>query len=264
MEIRDLKEQFEEPSYIRIYISEKISPGGYYWIFPKDGTKVNVGIGIQMAENFPEPRNQLYKYVLNTDAFKDSKLIRKGTWLLPTRRPISSMVANGIIIIGDAACQTNPVHGGGMGPSMVGGKLAAEVGSKAIERSDLSRNALWPFNLEFIKYYGAKSAALDVFRIFLQKCGDDEFSYGMENQLITEDDVLKASLGEELHLNITDKALRVFRGLRKLHFLRQLNLTTNKMKEIKALYYNYPNPEGLEEWNFKVQRILSEMKAMNF
>jgi len=261
-EIRVLKKEAKDLDLCQIYLDQKIAPGGYIWIFPKKNTHVNVGLGVAMKNNFPNPKERLYSYVLNKEIFRDSSIIDKGTWFVPTRRPLNSMVGNGIIIVGDAACQVNPIHGGGMGPSMVGGKLAGETAVKALENGDVSRDGLWQYNIRYMKWYGVKQAGLDVFRIFLQACTNEEINYGMKYKLITEEDLLKASMGEEAHFNITDLTMRVFRGLKKPGFLMRLREASAIMKKVREFYRNYPeNPSEIEKWKSKVESLFEEAKT---
>jgi flavin-dependent dehydrogenase len=169
------------------------------------------------------------------------------------------MTGNGIVVVGDAACQVNPIHGGGIGPSMMGGNLTGKTIVEAIEKGDVSREGLWQYNVEYMKVYGAKQAGLDVFRMFLLKSiSNDDINYGMKYQLITEDDLFKVSVGEDLHFNITEKTRRAFRGLRKLTLLRQLRDAAVLLKKMKTLYRSYPSPEEYEEWSEEVRQTMAE------
>lgn len=248
-EIRELKEQVEQPEFSEIYLNQKVAPEGYCWVFPKSGKKVNVGLGVAMFSGFPKPKKQLYEHVLSMRLFKGSSLLTGGAWYVPTRRPLDCMVGNGFLVVGDAACQVNPIHGGGMGPSMRGGVVAGETIAEALERDDVSREGLWSYNVKYLRWYGVKQAGLEVFRIFLQACTDEDLNYGMKHKLITEEDLLKASMGEEAQVNITDATVRVFRGLRKLGFLKKLRGTVDLMRKVRIWYGRYPDsPEGFEEW----------------
>ena len=261
-EIRELKEEVEDERFCEIYLNQNVAPGGYYWIFPKNKMKVNVGIGVAMKHEFPNPKEQLYKHVLTRELFRGSRVLDGGSWCVPTRRPLDSMVGNGIIVAGDAACQVNPIHGGGIGPSMAAGVLAAQTVVEALEGGDWSRGGLWRYNVRFMSSYGAKQAALDIFRIFLQACSDEEINYGMQYRLITERDVLKASQMGDIRLNLTEKTLRIFRGLRRLGFLKKLKEAADLMKKAKNHYLNYPEkPEEFENWKVTTQSIIEEAKV---
>jgi geranylgeranyl reductase family protein len=257
-EIRELKDPIEDPEMCHIYLSQKHCPGGYYWIFPKGDSKVNVGLGVAMINKFPNPRETLYRHVLSKPIFKDSSLIEGGAWYVPTRRPLDNMVGNGIIIVGDAACQVNPIHGGGIGPSMMGGTLAGRTVIEALEKDDVGCDGLWGYNVKYMESYGLKQAGLDVFRAFLQETDDDELNYSMRLRLITEDDLLQTSLGKEVKLTITEKSVRVFRGIRKVSFLRKLRSTVALIKKAREWYGRYPDSPGdFEEWTQKTARLFN-------
>ncbi len=261
-EIRELERQLENPNYLRIYLNLETAPGGYVWAFPEGDNKLNVGLGVVLADGYPNPKTQLYNKVLRDPIFNGS-VLHGGGGHVPTRRPLDTMVGNGIILVGDSACQVNPIHGGGIGPSMIGGMIAAKTVVKALEVGDVGRRGLWVYNVDYNLKYGAKQAGLDVFRIFLQKLRDEDLDYGMEHRLITEEDLLKASMGvgEGVRLNITEKATRVFRGLGKLAFLMKLRTAANLMKQLKRHYMDYPEtPEKFDEWRLKASSLIEEAK----
>lgn len=261
-EIRELKMETEKSEYCELYLNQKVTPGGYAWIFTKGGAKVNAGVGVCMRGKFPNPRNQFYKYVLTKPLFEGSLLLKGGMWYDPTRRPLDNMVGNGVAILGDAACLANPIHGGGIGPSMLSGYLAGKTIVEALEKGDVSQKSLWPYNRKYMEMYGTKQAGLDVFRMFLLNCRDEDLNYGMKYKLLTEEDVLKASLGQEFHLNVTETAKRVFRGLKRIRFLNKLRLTVNLMREVKAHYRNYPETlEDFENWRVKRKILFKEARS---
>jgi flavin-dependent dehydrogenase len=170
------------------------------------------------------------------------------------------MTGNGIVVVGDSACQVNPIHGGGMGPSMMGGKFAGETIAEALEGDDLSREGLWQYNVKYMRVYGAKQAGLDIFRLFLlHSVTNEDINYGLKYCLITEEDVLKVSMGENLRLNVTEKTMRALRGLGKLSLLRRLRDAADLLKKMKTLYLNYPaSPRDFEEWQKKTNEVMKE------
>lgn len=261
-EIRQLKQENKNTEFCEIYLNQKVTPGGYTWVFPKGGAKVNVGLGVCMHDNFPNPKKQLYKHVLTKPLFEGSLLLDGGAWYDPTRRPLDNMVGNGVIISGDTACLVNPIHGGGIGPSMLSGYLAGKTIIEALEKGNVSKNSLWTYNCKYMAMYGAKQAWLDIFRFLLLASRDEDLSYGMKYKLLTEEDVLKAGLGEEFHLRISETAKRVFRGLRRISFLNKLRLTVNFMDKVKAHYRNYPGtPDRFDEWRVENERLFKEARS---
>jgi geranylgeranyl reductase family protein len=260
-EIRQLKQENENTKYCEIYLDGKVTPGGYTWIFPKGGAKVNVGLGVVMRGKFPNPKKQFYDYVLLRQQFEGSLLLNAGAWWDPTRRPLDNMVGNGVMLVGDAASLVNPIHGGGIGPSMLSGAQGGKTIADALEKGEPSQEALWSYNLAYMSSYGKKQASLDVFRMFLIASSDADLNYGMNCKLVTEDDVLKAAMGEDFHLNITETAKRVFKGRKRLGFLNKLRLTVKMMREVRAHYEAYPTkPEDFEVWRQQTVNLVKQAK----
>ncbi|MCK5628362.1 FAD-dependent oxidoreductase, partial [Candidatus Bathyarchaeota archaeon] len=83
-EIRQLKQETEDTKYCKIYLNQQVTPGGYTWIFPKGGAKVNTGVGVCMQTNFPNPKRQFQKHILSKPIFEGSLLLTGGVWFDPT------------------------------------------------------------------------------------------------------------------------------------------------------------------------------------
>ncbi len=261
-EIRQLKQEDENTKYCEIYLNSEVTPGGYTWIFPKRGAKVNVGLGICMRGKFPNPKKQLYAHVLSKPQFEGSLLLNGGAWWDPTRRPLDNMVGNGVVVTGDAASLVNPIHGGGIGPSMLSGFYAGQTIAEALENGEPTQSALWKYNNLYMDSYGKKQASLDIFRMFLLSSDDEDLNYGMNYKLVTENDVLKAAMGDEFRLNITETAKRVFRGRKRIGFLRRLKVTVDIMRQVRLHYDAYPtSPEKFEAWRSKTLGLVEQGKT---
>ncbi|HWQ17133.1 MAG TPA: digeranylgeranylglycerophospholipid reductase [Sulfolobales archaeon] len=258
-EIRILEEWIDRPEYIRIYVNQKIAPGGYWWNFPKSVARtVNVGLGVQNGKGYEHPRTYLYKYILTRPEFKNSKVVETSGALVPTRRPPYSMVWNGIMVIGDAAYTVNPVHGGGKGSGMLAAKAASIAFAKASEVGDYSAKGLWIMNKLYIDYYGAKQASLDIFRIFLQKLSDDDIEYGLRKRILRESDLYETSVTGVIKnkRSVFDKLSRVVAGLGRPSLLAKLIVAAEYMDKMKKLYEEYPDtPEKLGEWIYRVNSL---------
>jgi hypothetical protein len=73
--------------------------------------------------------------------------------------------------------------------------------------------------------------------------------------------LFKASLGEDLNLNITEKTRRMFYGMGKLSMLRRLRDAASLLKKMKRLYLDYPaSPKDFEPWR---KNSLDLMKEAN-
>jgi len=257
-EIRRITTPLEDDKYIRIYVGQQKAPGGYWWLFPyRGGARVNLGLGVQGGVGHKDPMWYFHEYL--APRFP-GEVEHAGGGVVPTRRPLDTMVAHGFATAGDAAYQVNPIHGGGIGSGMLGAYLLAKTAVKALEEEPTVEN-LWKYNKDFMDAYGAKQAALDVFRVFLQSLTDDEINYGMKNRIIKEEDLLKASLEGDLRVSALDKLGRVIRALGKPSLLPKLKTVAEYMKEVKQLYKDYPEtPEGFEEWRERVSETFERYR----
>jgi len=263
---REIKKyKFEDPHYCHIYLSSKFSPGGYVWEFP-EGDEVNAGLGVLYPAN-PKKYYEEYKK-FRGEKFSNSEILNAGGGITPTRKPIDSLVAMqngiGIMLVGDAACQVNPIHGGGIGQAMRAGYLAGITIKKIYEKNKcidkISLDDLWEYNYVYMQNFGGNTASLDLFRIFLQSLSDEEVNSGMSAGLIKEDDLNKISEGEEINLSIAEKVMRLTAGISSINVAKKLALTVKKMKEVKELYRNYPSHEKFPEWKKKVENLYTDFK----
>lgn len=125
--------------HCEFYVGNEIAPGGYIWIFPKGEGKANVGIGIlgSRAGKFkPRPVDYLNSFM--EKKFPDARIIEMVYGGVPVSGSIEKTSANGLMLIGDAARQSDPITGGGILNAMEAGKLAGEAAYAAISAGDVS------------------------------------------------------------------------------------------------------------------------------
>jgi hypothetical protein len=119
--------------------------------------------------------------------------------------------------------------------------------------------ALWSYNKRYMELYGAKQAALDIFRMLLLQTTDEDLNHGMRQGILTEKDALKAGMGEEFHIKTSEAVKRVFRGLRRVGFLNRMRLTVKYMRRTKMHYGKYPTEvEGFPTWLRERKSLFAE------
>ncbi|MEM3436957.1 MAG: geranylgeranyl reductase family protein [Nitrososphaerales archaeon] len=256
-EVRRLKSSVDDLGLAKIYLDIRIAPGGYWWFFPQGEDLVNIGLGVQGGRG-NDPKSLFREYLSNLPILKDSKIIDAGSGVVPTRRSLHSLVAFNVIFAGDSGFTANPIHGGGIGSSMIAGKIAGRVAAESLCEED-SERILWKVNEEYVKAYGMKAAGLEIFKIFLQELSNDDLEFGMEKKLITESDLTRLSYGHG-DLSIKEKAVRIIKGLRRPSVLMHLATTASYMRKVRKLYENYPNREDYENWSRSVYNLFSDFK----
>ena len=261
-EILKLKMPLAEPEVARVFLGGESAPQGYAWIFPKGVQEVNAGVGITGGEGRGSPKSHYAKFKERYPLLFGSEVIDGKGGAVPVRRPLKSLVGDGVAFVGDAALQVNPIHGGGIGAGMRAGIILGEVVRGAIARRDLSANGLWSYNTRYLPNFGRRLASLEIFRRLLQAVSDDDMNYGFERRLLEAGDLMAANRGDGISLSTVEKMKRVKRGAGRISLLMKLQKASGLMKKMDKAYTNYPsNPDGLESWE---KTVLDIVEAANF
>lgn len=138
-----------EPATTVFYLGNKIAPEGYLWVFPKGERTANVGIGISGKKSGPGHRARDYLERFVAEKFPDGKTIECMVGGVSVCRPLPVTVADGLMIVGDAARVVDPMTGGGIYNAMFTGSLAVKVGSKALSAGDTSRESLMAYDQDW-------------------------------------------------------------------------------------------------------------------
>ena len=257
--------EFDTPDILEIYWEQEQTLGGYTWVFPQGPNRVNVGLGLMTLSGHKAPREIYDEFVRTTWDFMKTKLVPldSGGGIAPVRRPIDTMVDDNFMLVGDAACQVNPVHGGGIGSSMLGGAHAGFTASEALEANDTSIDSLWSYNPKYMQSYGIKQASLDIFRWYLTKVTNDDINFAFEKGIIKGSDLLDVSMTGKMTIGVGEKFKRLVSGFGRLPLLRQVSKVAGLMDEIKQVYQEYPeSPEGLAKWKARLVPIYDAVKSM--
>ena len=251
------------PDYISIILDRDKAPGGYIWYFPKNQSSLNIGIGTFM--NLKGKVKDLYHQNVFNEFIKTSKyeIISSGGGVVPVRRPLWSCTDNGIMFIGDAACQVNPLHGGGIDPSMRGGLYAANTAINAVEKGDYSVKSLWNYNHKVMTSFGAEFASLDLLRMTLQILPNEDLNFALQQDLLSGEEILEISSTGEFELPLLNLVTKAFKGISKPNLLLDLNYLRIRMNEISKLYKNFPaNIANFEEWKKRAIQVYDKIKKM--
>lgn len=254
-------EEEQDPRYALIYLDAETAPGGYWWWFPKGEHVVNVGLGVRPDPGAPNPKENLYKYVIPELEKADAKIAHEGGGIVPTRRPLSCMVWNGLVAVGDAACTANPIHGGGIGPALVSSFHAASTIAQALEEGEATLEALWPYHKAYIGAYGEKQAGLDALRIFLQSLGNDDLNFVLEEGIVSDEDLGDIGYKAKLSAKLIGRLLAGLKLLARPTLLRDIVAVKDYMEAVARLYREFPDtPKDFPRWRERQESLFLEMK----
>jgi digeranylgeranylglycerophospholipid reductase len=189
--------KLSDSEVLHIYFGEEVAPKGYIWIFPKDYDVANVGIGILGRLSGPGHRAREYldRFIANhPDIFSGASPIEINTGGIPVGSAIDCLVADGLMVVGDAAHQVNPIHGGGIALAMNAARIAAEVGAKALSEGNVSKERLYEYEKIWREGDGVKLDKLLKFRFFMEKLDDGNLETLAD--ILESEDVIRLTGGE--------------------------------------------------------------------
>lgn len=144
--------------HIEFHLGSRFAPGGYAWVFPKGETRANVGVGINPS------RAQGKRAVDYLDAFiahrcPDGARTRLVVGGCEVARGLSSLAADGYVVVGEAARQNNPFSGGGIINALEAADMAADAISAALGSGDTSAGRLGAYSRAWRRSVGRTNDA---------------------------------------------------------------------------------------------------------
>lgn len=124
-----------------MYFGSEVAPGGYAWIFPKGNRSANVGMGIS-GDNGKNGSALKYFRQFVASHFDSYTVLNEVAGGVPCVPTLKQITAPGLMLVGDAARQVNPLTGGGIISAMTAGQIAGEVAAAAIRKGDVSMEGL--------------------------------------------------------------------------------------------------------------------------
>ena len=185
--------EFEQPELIHLWFGNNIAPRGYVWVFPKGKDHANVGIGIG-AHIKGSAKAYLDKWIEKMPGIKKGSIIEVNSGVIPVGGLLEKMTSDNLIVVGDAAHQVNPIHGGGMGLAMEAADIGASVAAKAFEKNDFSDNVLDEYNKIWWEKYGKRLMRILQIRYMMESLSDKDFNAIAES--FTGEEIMLLQSGE--------------------------------------------------------------------
>ncbi|MBN2417671.1 NAD(P)/FAD-dependent oxidoreductase [bacterium] len=142
-----------DPGRVEFHLGTMIAPGGYAWVFPKNAHTANVGLGITGEFAAARKPADYLDHFIET-RFPGASVLAAVAGGVPVGPPLSRLTGDGIMLVGDAARQANPLTGGGIVNAMIAGRIAGETAARAVRKGRLTRHALSAYEKEWEKTEG--------------------------------------------------------------------------------------------------------------
>ncbi|MCK5146628.1 NAD(P)/FAD-dependent oxidoreductase [bacterium] len=160
---------------VEFYVGDNIAPGGYAWVFPKGPDTANVGLGIGGAYA-AEKRPVEYLYDFMDRRFPGKSAVTMVAGGVATAKPLKTLVADGLMLVGDAGRQANPLTGGGIVNALIAAEHAGKLAAKAVSDGDVSVRALMPYQKAWHKGEGKINRLSFKLKEAVYRFSDDDFN----------------------------------------------------------------------------------------
>lgn len=187
---KDVRPEFP----FEVYLYHEREQGLSWFLTNSDSVDVLIGRIDPIDDN--KIKEQLKIFKENHD-WLGSSILHGGKYgVIPVRRPLALMVANGYAAVGDSAFMTTPMNGMGIDLSLNGGLLLAKT---ITESKDFSRESLWVYNRDFHKLYGGNTAKNEGLKNALLSLSPDGVDFLFDNAVIQSSDL--AGAGRNMNFN---------------------------------------------------------------
>lgn len=160
----------ENSKVLEFYFGSKIAPRGYAWVFPKGKDVANVGLGVRSSA--ASAVEYLKRFVSSKNLH--GSIIGIAAGAVPVQGPVEKSVGNGVLLVGDAARQVDPLTGGGVYNAMRCATIAAEVLREAVQKNDFSEKILLEYDKRWKAAIGRVLLTSLKIKEILEKMSDEE------------------------------------------------------------------------------------------
>ena len=160
-----------EDNEMVMYMGNRYAPGGYLWVFPKGNGMANIGIGIS-GKYSKKKSAKKYLDEFMSEKYPMASILTTVCGGVICASPIKEPINNGLMLIGDAAHQTNPMTGGGISSGMKAGAIAGSVAVEAVKCKKYDKNFLKMYPKKMFKEFGKKYEKLYRIKETINKLSD--------------------------------------------------------------------------------------------
>jgi len=140
----------EHEDYVEVFIGQNIAPNFFAWAVPSLPGYARVGLGT----DDPKITREHMDRFLNT-YFPECKIMGFNAGSIPIG-PVEKSIADGVLLVGDAAGQAKPTSGGGIYTGVSCAKIAADVASRAVEQRKTSASDLQEYETRWRREFEAE------------------------------------------------------------------------------------------------------------
>lgn len=162
-----------DPNTIYFYFGSNAAPEGYLWVFSKGSHSANIGLGVSGPIG-KKKSAQKYLTGFMERSYPDAAILTSIAGGVPCSVTLERISAPGIILVGDAARQVNPLSGGGIASGMIGGSIGGRVAAESIKKGKPQH--LLTYDKEWMDRLGKRHETFDRIKNGIYKFSDEKFN----------------------------------------------------------------------------------------
>ncbi len=236
------------------------------WSAPSDNPNGAIlGIGAFYGYDYAE---EIFKEdFMKNVSFPEYRVERVEKGMTPYHTSVYSLVDDGFIVLGDAACHTKPTCGEGCTSSLVAGEIAVEVISNLLKTDKfLTKERMWSINKRYMTAQGKDFDSMRPLLMGIISLGYDEAEYLFKNDIMFSEKIL-GGMDTGLVLDGNDIA-GIVKGI--VNGVASKNISASSIAklvkglmystQVGTLYDNYPaNYEDFPQWKAKADKLWAEI-----
>lgn len=183
--------------------------------------------------------------------------IRGGNFdFIPIRYPLSKMMADGYVAVGDSAFMPIPLVGCGVGNALRAGQM---LGEAIVNADSVSVEALWDYQVNYYLKIGAVCCMIDHVKRALLNSDNDTLREFFESELITNEELSAILNGRLSLISVTELISRIKKAYRVKglfgDILKSALRGVKAMKVALTIPRKY-NPLKVAQWKQKLEKAM--------
>ncbi len=184
-----------------------------------------------------------------------TEVVRGGQFVeIPVRQPLSVMVANGYVAIGDSAFMTVPIIGSGIANSLRAAPLLAKTVMDDLTET-YTAETLWQYQYKFYKTLGAGLAPLAAVKLLLTRITPEQLDYIFEKGILTWREMTitadTTSITDFIHpsLDMPKRGLAIVKDKDLLKKMLKVGVDISKITALCATLPKEYNKDNVKQWS---------------
>jgi len=154
------------------HLERSLAPGGYLWVFPKGEDTANVGLVIT-ADNGNNASALSYLERFVAQRYPKTSILAVIAGGIAVTGALKTLATDGLVVVGDAAHQADPLTAGGICLGMIAADMAMSVAVPALNAGDVRSSRLRGYETLWQERFGKMHQALYKVRKILNNMDQD-------------------------------------------------------------------------------------------